>query len=143
MAIIQLLVIFIYASYGSQLEMYKQREQGYEQWLKDRETEKVQREAAKNEVRGQREKRELDRIRRRLQFRREIRSTLGNEAEHLAKLEKLEEKRLENKEAYAETQKKNRQYFERYLLPLKMKEYGLDQDVPTEKMKYKKEERTP
>ncbi len=131
MTFIMLLAIFISASHGSQLEMFKQREQGYAQWLKEREDEKIQREAANNEVRIERGKRELDRIRRRLQFRRVIRTTQGSEAEHLAKLEKLQEARLETREAYAQRQKQITEYYERYILPLKKKEYGLDQDVPT------------
>ena len=126
MTVISFLAIFIFMSDGSLLEVHKQREQSYNQWLKEREQEKIQREAAANEVRIERAKRELDAIRRRKQFRREIRTTQGNEAEHLERIEKLQEARLETREEFAQTQRQVRNYYERYILPLKKKEYGLE-----------------
>ena len=109
------------------LEAYKQREQSYRQWLAERSEEQKQRESAAQEVRVLRARRELDAIRRRKQFQREFRTTQGKEADYLQQQERFDRARLKTREQFADERQQALRYYERYVLPLKTKEYGLDE----------------
>jgi hypothetical protein len=117
------------------VETYQQREKSFFEWLEKQQKEEQARKSAAEVVRQQRAQRELDALRRRKQFRREYRTTAGYESEHLEKIERLEKKRLATRDVFSQNRKATLNYYEKYMLPLKKKEYGLEELPPLESKK--------
>jgi hypothetical protein len=114
-------------SHALSVETFQQREKSFFDWQKQQENAAQERKNAAEVVRKERQQREAAAVLRRQQFRREYRTTSGHESEHLEKLERIEKNRLATRDVFSKNRQTLLNYYEKYMLPLKKKEYGLEE----------------
>lgn len=126
------ILIFGFSSFAFNMQSYQEREKAFLEWQAAQERADLQRKKEGDKQKILRMQRELEAIRRRKQFRREYRTTAPLEAEYLAKIANKKDNRAQDREAFSRERKALIQYYEKNVLPLKNKEYGLEKLPPVE-----------
>lgn len=123
---ILVLPLSCWASSANDLAFFKKRQAAFQQWL-DREQERNKKaDAERNEIREKRQKRDAKSAMAREQFKRVERSNRHLEAGYLKAQEEARESRLVDQEKFARNQKVLQSYKEKYVTPMKPKEYNLE-----------------
>jgi hypothetical protein len=112
--------------YASTVQSYQEREKAFAEWQEKQEQQQKLRRRDENKQKELRRERELDAVRRRENFRRVFKTMDAQESEHLIKVERLERQRNATRDGFAKDHQQALDYYEKHILPLKQKEYGLD-----------------
>ncbi len=120
------ILIFGFSSFAFNLQSYQERERAFLEWQAIQERADFRRKKEGDKQKILRMQRELDAIRRRKQFRREYRTTAPLEAEYLAKMANKKDNRAEDRDVFSRSHRALINYYEKNVLPLKNKEYGLE-----------------
>jgi rubrerythrin len=121
-------------SFASTVQSYQERAKAFAEWQQKQDEQQRLRRRDEDKQREARRVLELDAIRRRESFRRVYKTMDAQESEHLDKLERLEKQRNSTRDGFAKEHQQALDYYEKHILPLKKKEYGL---VEPEKVEIK------
>ena len=115
-----------WASALSELEFIKARQQGFAAWQAEEKAFEARREAAADTVKHQREKHAQQLETARDNFRRPVDTNNHLEAAYLEALAREEAKRDQAQKKYAQQHQELQEYIEKYVVPMKNKEYGIE-----------------
>ena len=127
--LLTLMLLFIPFSEAFSLQNYQEREQSFQQWQEAQKRFQEMRKATAEKQRQERRQRELSALRRRQSFRREYRTTAHLEAAYLAKYGNHENVKSSDRDLFAKNHKALIDYYEKRILPLKNKEYDLQDPI--------------
>ena len=121
-----LMILSFKTAYAKSIESFELREKGFLKWTAQREKEQLLRQSFAEKQREARLQVQLKKIRERLKFKRVYRSTAPLEEAYIKAHVGDEEKKQKLREAYARRHRLILDYYEKHMLPLKAKEYGLE-----------------
>jgi hypothetical protein len=132
---IQFLILgMAFISSAGTLQSYQEREKAFFEWKALQEKSDLVRKSAAEKQKEQRMIRELEAIRRRQQFRREFRTTANLENDHQEKVDRFEQSKKGARDIFSRSHRVLLDFYEKNVLPLKSKEYELEEsDIQKDK----------